>query len=138
MQLETQYNIAIKKLQALGRLQPMQFRAEVPEGRYGLRVELGGGCEVVVLFMVEHGRRGSKWEGYIFLQMVTQDGLQPIRCSVDGHMNTMYIFVLQSLNDNLADSQRLFPPPGRYYVEKEGGGRRERWWRCPPPGGCWC
>ena len=49
--------------------------AEVAEGRYALRDEDG----TVKFYRVEHGKRGSRWEGYVFVSAQASDDLYPIR-----------------------------------------------------------
>jgi len=48
--------------------------ASVPEGRYALRVD-----GVVKFYRVEHGAKGGKWEGFVFVSAQASDDLHPIR-----------------------------------------------------------
>jgi len=48
--------------------------ATVPEGRYALSTDDG-----VKFYRVEHGKAGSRWDGYVFVSAQASDALHPIR-----------------------------------------------------------
>jgi hypothetical protein len=48
--------------------------ATVPEGRYALNTDEG-----VKFYRVEHGKAGSRWDGYVFVSAQASEALHPIR-----------------------------------------------------------
>lgn len=50
-------------------------REAVPAGRYALRQE----DDTVKFYKVEHGKAGTRWDGYTFLKAMASDDLYPIR-----------------------------------------------------------
>jgi hypothetical protein len=65
---------------------PVVSQDEVPAGRYALEVAGGedtDGEPVIKFYKIEHGKAGTRWEGYTFVKAQASDDLYPIKAPAE-------------------------------------------------------